>query len=1213
MSKIKKTISVLLVFVLVAQLFGLSAPEVFADDAADASAVAWSVSAKDDEGHELMFSSAEEVEAALGKGFSVDFGKDASGAALTAPTVADLRRSGVRLTPPAGYALRSVLLVAEGCEAAADSRSLLSLAQADPRTAGAVLLPASIFAEDFDASSVGTVFNGSGERYLLRLALDRIDLTAPIHVQYSAGALSTLPSPIAAGGDDVTLSEAEGQASVSYTAASPDAQAESTALNSLGKKFVGWKLLFANGASALVQGGDTLNLASSVSLEAQWKDAVVFAFESGEKLYDGTPLTVSYSRGGEVKSGDTLTIPDGAFTLSRTDAGESAATLDVSQVRITRGEEDVTGEYEIVVLPGTLRIVPRSVTFTVENVSGEYNAQPLTPSSYIISAGDLVDGHTATAAYAGEQTVPGTSTASARFSISDAEGRDVTGNYNISVINGSITVTERSEKQPLTVKVADAEKEYDGSPLDSSTYTISDGALLGTDQLVLNAFEGGITDVGEGELSASFAVKNGETDVSSNYAITVLPGKVVITPPVTPEPTPEPTPAAKIPLTVKVKDAEKPYDGTALNASGYEITSGALLQGDKLVLVSYNGSLTGVGTAAIGASFAVSRGTTDVSELYDITVVPGKLTISHRSLVLTADSASKEFDGKELVKNSYAITSGSLVSGHTLTLSITGSQTKIGSSANAIDPKSVKVTDADGKNVTAQYSIALREGTLSVTAPASANALTVTVKSAEKVYDGTPLSVKDYEITSGKLAEGDELVPGTFSGELTNAGEAEVKADFTVKNGDTDVSGKYSITIVPGKLTVKPRPITITAASASKVYDGSALTRSSYSVTSGELVKGHTLKANVVGSQLNPGSSANSISKNSIKITDASGADVTANYAVTTAAGTLTVSSRVVNEITLSVGDRSKIYDGQAKRFTAADVSVIAGGPLPVGYTIEASFNPESVSDVGKYDVTIKSVTIRNASGADVTGQYNITRAKGSYTITERQLVIETKAANKVYDGTPLTERSTPNITGRVESHQVTLRITGSQTKVGSSENTVADVKITDKNTGADVTKNYDIRYQYGLLTVSDEAGTGSDGPVWVGGSSGTLFFKLDHDYEGFEGLQIDGKDIDRDAYTSASGSTEIWLKASFLNTLPDGSHTLTAKYSGGETVNTGFSIEGTQSTQSVRRGQSGIWIIVMLLALLGCLCAAYFLVFGSGKGRRWKRPSFRSNGTERR
>ena len=226
--------------------------------------------------------------------------------------------------------------------------------------------------------------------------------------------------------------------------------------------------------------------------------------------------------------------------------------------------------------------------------------------------------------------------------------------------------------------------------------------------------------------------------------------------------------------------------------------------------------------------------------------------------------------------------------------------------------------------------------------------------------------------------------------------------------------------------------------------------------------------------------------------------------------------------------------------------------------------------------------------------------------------MIETKAANKVYDGTPLTERSTPNITGRVEDHQVTLRITGTQTKVGSSDNTVADVKVTDKNSGADVTKNYAIRYQYGLLTVSDESGASSEGPTWVGGSAGTLFIKLDHDYDGFEGLQIDGKDLDRSAYTSASGSTEIWLKAAYLNTLSDGSHTLKAKYSGGESVETVFSIEGTQTTQSARRGQSGIWLILMLLALLGCLIAAYFLVFGSGKGRRWKRPLLRKGGAHK-
>ena len=177
----------------------------------------------------------------------------------------------------------------------------------------------------------------------------------------------------------------------------------------------------------------------------------------------------------------------------------------------------------------------------------------------------------------------------------------------------------------------------------------------------------------------------------------------------------------------------------------------------------------------------------------------------------------------------------------------------------------------------------------------------------------------------------------------------------------------------------------------------------------------------------------------------------------------------------------------------------------------------------------------------------------------------------------------------------------------------MADVKITDKDSGADVTKNYAIRYQYGLLTVSDETGAAADGPTWVGGSAGTLFIKLDHDYDGFEGLQVDGKDLDRSAYTSASGSTEIWLKAAYLNTLSGGSHTLTAKYSGGESVDTVFSVEGTQTTQTARRSQSGLWLILMMLvALLGCLIAAYFLVFGSGKGRRWKRPLLRRGGAHK-
>ena len=653
-----------------------------------------------------------------------------------------------------------------------------------------------------------------------------------------------------------------------------------------------------------------------------------------------------------------------------------------------------------------------------------------------------------------------------------------------------------------------------------------------------------------------------------------------------------------------MKDAEKQYDGKPLDTAGFEITKGELRKGDKLALVSYSGSITGVGTGRISAVFIVTNGEKDVSENYEITVVPGTLTVKARSIVLTADSAEKEFDGKALVKDSFTVTSGSLVSGHKVVATLSGSQTSVGSSANKIDASSVKIMDGD-RDITAQYSIRLVDGTLTVKQPGEASSLTITMKSAEKLYDGTPLSSKDYEITSGKLAEGDKLVIGEIKGEQTDAGESSVTASFTVKRGETDVTEAYTLTVVPGKLTVKAREITLTAASASKIYDGRALTRDSFTLTSGELVKGDKLTASVSGSQTELGSSANVVVKTSVKITDASGRDVTQNYSITTAAGTLTVTRDPITAITLSVGEASKVYDGKPYRFLSSDIK-ISSGVLPSGYQIEATFNPEAPTDVGKYEVTIKNVVIRNASGADVTSQFNITRAKGTLTITERPLVIETKAANKVYDGTALTERSIPTITGRVEGHQVTLRITGSQTKVGSSDNTVSDVKITDKETGADVTKNYAISYQYGKLTVSEASGGDSGTPAysWVSGSEGTLFIKLDHVYDGFEGLQVDGKDLDRSAYTSASGSTEIWLKASYLNTLSSGTHTLKAKYAGGETVETSFAVKGTQTTRTGDNNRLGLWIAIMALALFAAFAAAWYLFLG--KDRRWKKKAVR-------
>ena len=524
MRKMTKILSLLFSLTLILTLVGGVSGEAWADAAPDGSAsVGWAVSIKDEEGNELP---AEDVEAILSEGFALDWGKDDGGTPITAPTVADLRRGGVKITPPAGYTVASLLIVADGSEPSPESKSLALISQADLGGKSGLILPKEIFAEDFNAAAVGSVFNGSGSAYTLRIALDRIS-SGQISLRYTAGALSDAlaSADLIAGSNPAVYTLSDEQYSASVQIALIGSDAAEYALTQLGKQFAGWKLTLANGAQATLAGGENFTLSSDATLDAQWKDVIVFSFSSGEKLYDGTPLTVDYTVSGAVKDGDSLNVPDSALTLQRTDAGESTATVDLSGVSVMRGDEDVSGEYDFLVRPGTLRVVERGVSFAVKSISAEYSGSALRPTEYELSEGSLAEGHSESVTFSGEQTVPGESTAAAVVKISDAEGRDVSENYNISVINGTVTVLPRSEKIALGVTLNDSEKTYDGEALSQTTYSLTDGSLLGSDQLSVVSFEGSITDAGTETISASFAVTIRRSTFRSASAPTEMTGR----------------------------------------------------------------------------------------------------------------------------------------------------------------------------------------------------------------------------------------------------------------------------------------------------------------------------------------------------------------------------------------------------------------------------------------------------------------------------------------------------------------------------------------------------------------------------------------------------------------------------------------------------------------------------------------------------------------
>ena len=104
-------------------------------------------------------------------------------------------------------------------------------------------------------------------------------------------------------------------------------------------------------------------------------------------------------------------------------------------------------------------------------------------------------------------------------------------------------------------------------------------------------------------------------------------------------------------------------------------------------------------------------------------------------------------------------------------------------------------------------------------------AVTVTASSAEKVYDGTALTKN--EATAAPLATGDVLFSYTVTGSQTVVGTStNVPSAAVIKNGNgDDVTASYNITYANGTLEVTQKTVTVTAASDSKVYDGTPLTK----------------------------------------------------------------------------------------------------------------------------------------------------------------------------------------------------------------------------------------------------------------------------------------------------------------------------------------------------------------------------------------------------
>lgn len=429
----------------------------------------------------------------------------------------------------------------------------------------------------------------------------------------------------------------------------------------------------------------------------------------------------------------------------------------------------------------------------------------------------------------------------------------------------------------------------------------------------------------------------------------------------------------------------------------------------------------------------------------------GLLQLRTVKLIVATETLSKVYDGEPLVGENYEIIHGRLTPGHSIKVLSKSSQTEIGECVNHLE---FIIRDTSGSDVTDQYDIEQRSGTLKV----ALREIDIRLASVSKIYDGTPLSSAEYKITSPQgLPEGHSVYVYAAP-EITDVGM--VKNNGSVKILDEnwiDVTSRYSLNVEEGTLEIKPRPITISTDSASKIYDGLALSDDGWHVSAGGLSEGHQLNVNCISELTEVGESKNDAI---IAIYDELGADMTSQYQVTLDAGTLRVNAQ---NLYITTGSSKKVFDGVPLR---DDTWQITSGNLNPGETIEM-IGCSELNDVGTIQNLLKFV-IRNAEGKDITDRYAITQIPGNLTVQPRKISIMTASAKKKYDGRPLYSNQYTLISGSLPSGH-SLSVVGTRrTNIGISDNMPVSFAVYHTQNGVqnDVTDCYQITFSYGTLTV---------------------------------------------------------------------------------------------------------------------------------------------------
>ena len=752
---------------------------------------------------------------------------------------------------------------------------------------------------------------------------------------------------------------------------------------------------------------------------------VTLTSETAGKTYDGTALTKpEVAVGGDGFVDGEVTDIKATGSVTYVSEGEVTNTI-----TYTEGEKFKADNYTIEKNEGKLSINPVTdkvtVTITENSDTVTYDGGDHIVSGYASMTADNelydVDAsvqETPTAAW----TVKGKDAGEYPVGIKADDFKNTNGNFtNVKfvVVDGKLTITPA----PVTLQAPIQSKTYDGTPLEATQFGHSylEGVNF-ADDFAAVILTGSQTLVGSSASLITGVIPN-EGKKLTNYNFTFVPGTLTITDgtgeeekPVDPAKVITKTHIPKdmgynlgepVTFTISVKNiyntpktitlTEKenvkfsngenvivfkdvPAGETVTAEATYTITSADILEGvfHNTVTADFTGggSWTAedtVTTAELDTTLNVTK-TSDVPEgqkaalgqtiTYTIKVqnagnVPYTNVVVEDPLTkLTATIETLPVGETRTFTTEYVVTEADVLKGSVLnTATATGDKIK--------DPKGDEQKEPNGGD--------------EVETPTFAP-ITIKPKDVTATYNGAAITGKDVEITSGKLLEGHKLSAAVI-GSGVNAGSYELTLDpekiKIVDANNKDVSEMYARTILPGKLIINKRSVRITSQSATKTYDGSALTSPAVTITGDGFVPGELAKAEATGSITNVGSTPNAIQYTT------TGAFNAANYSIALSVGTLTVTEKpkpeprrtfnlTINYVYQNGKRAAASYNrGGLKNGETFDIT----SPVIAGYTAS-----ETVVSGTIYNRDIKVTVIYTADGVNL-DDYGVPLGLGNITM----------------------------------------------------------------------------------------------------------------------------------------------------------------------------------------------------------------------------------------